>query len=174
MHRRIRVVVLGALLAALAVGSASATVRIKRDAGGRVGAYIEAFAMVRNSGQQVVIDGACLSACTLVLGIVPRERICATSNALLGFHAAWSRDNYGRAVRNSAATQILWDIYPEEIRGWIARNGGLNSKMIYLRGRELAAVVPPCRGATQRAKRAPGIAPARRQTPATFANKAGE
>jgi hypothetical protein len=167
-------VVLGAIFAAFAVSTASATVRIKRDAGGRVGAYIEAFAMVRNSGQQVVIDGACLSACTLVLGIVPRERICATSKALLGFHAAWSRDNYGRAVRNAAATQILWDIYPEEVRGWIARNGGLNSKMIYLRGRELAAVVPPCKGETARANRGPGITPARRKTPATFANKAGQ
>jgi hypothetical protein len=174
MHRRIRVVILGALLAALAAEAASATVRIKRDAGGRVGAYIEAFAMVRNSGQQVVIDGACLSACTLVLGIVPRERICITRNALLGFHAAWSRDNYGRAVRNSAATQILWDIYPEEVRGWIARNGGLSSKMIYLRGRELAAMVPSCKAEPTRAKRAPGITPARRKTPATFANKAGQ
>ena len=36
-----------------------------------------------------MIDGACLSACTLVLGIVPRERICVTQRAMLGFHAAW-------------------------------------------------------------------------------------
>ena len=34
----------------------------------------------------------CASACTIVLGAVPRDRICLTPNASLGFHAAYDRD----------------------------------------------------------------------------------
>ena len=33
--------------------------------------------------------GICNSACTLVLGIVPLNRICATPRASLGFHQAY-------------------------------------------------------------------------------------
>ena len=32
-----------------------------------------------------MIDGRCLSACTLVRGVIPRERICVTRRARLGF-----------------------------------------------------------------------------------------
>ena len=55
--------------------------------GGAVDAYLAAFARVRQSGERVVIDGPCLSACTLVLTTIPRSRICVTRRAVLGFHA---------------------------------------------------------------------------------------
>jgi hypothetical protein len=31
------------------------------------------------------------------------------------------------------------------VRGWIRRRGGLNSRLLLLRGRELAAIYPSCR-----------------------------
>jgi len=34
--------------------------------------------------------------------------------------------------------------YPASVRAWIARRGGLTPKMMYLRGRDLAAIVAPC------------------------------
>jgi len=34
--------------------------------------------------------------------------------------------------------------YPAPVRAWIARHGGLTPKMMYLRGRDLAAIVAPC------------------------------
>jgi hypothetical protein len=37
----------------------------------------------------VIIDGFCASACTIVLGTVPHDKICVTFRAKLGFHAAW-------------------------------------------------------------------------------------
>ena len=43
--------------------------RISDDVGGRIGAYVEQFSQVKQTGERVVIDGACLSACTLVLEI---------------------------------------------------------------------------------------------------------
>jgi hypothetical protein len=126
------------------ISSASATMRISEDRGGQIGRYLQAFAAVRSSGEKVVIDGNCLSACTLVLGIVPRERICATQNARLGFHAAWMPDSDGRPVTSTLGTQALWDIYPAAVRRWIKRHGGLSRKMIYLQGRDLSGIVASC------------------------------
>ena len=83
---------------ALSIASASATVLIVEDGGGRMEDYAARFRQVRQSGQAVVIDGPCLSACTMVLGIVPLDRICATPNAVLGFHGAWAYDDDGGRV----------------------------------------------------------------------------
>jgi hypothetical protein len=68
----------GAVAAALTMSSAQAAVVIKSDPGGQIGPYLENLAVLRGSGQKVVIDGPCLSACTMVLGVIPRERICVT------------------------------------------------------------------------------------------------
>ena len=61
--------VLGALFIA---GSASADVRIVNDPGGEVSSYLRTFYEMRAAGDRIVIDGSCLSACTLLTGIVPR------------------------------------------------------------------------------------------------------
>ena len=108
-----------AALVALSASNAFATVRITDDVGGRIGTYVEAYSAVRSSGERVMIDGACLSACTLVLGIVPRERICVTQRAMLGFHAAWMPGPAGRPVASAVGTQALWEVYPAHLRRWI-------------------------------------------------------
>jgi len=118
--------------------------RISEDRGGQIGHYLQTFTLLRSSGERVVIDGNCLSACTLVLGVIPRSRICATSRARLGFHAAWMPDSEGRPITSPMGTQALWNLYPTSVRRWINRHGGLSRKMIYLQGRELASIVPSC------------------------------
>ena len=143
---RVRATLLGAALfiASLTTG-ASATMRISDDVGGRIGAYVDQYSEIRNSGERVVIDGACLSACTLVLGIVPRNRICVTRKAMLGFHAAWMPGANGKPVPSAVGTQALWDLYPQNVRHWINARGGLSPKMMFLRGAELMAMYPECR-----------------------------
>ncbi|HVY00737.1 MAG TPA: hypothetical protein VHA55_13210 [Pseudorhodoplanes sp.] len=135
----------GVLLAMLATTPGFATVRIANDPGGQIGPYLEKLNSIRSSGENVVIDGPCLSACTMVLGIIPRDRICVTPRAQLGFHAAWNPGSGGRRIVSIAGTEVLWDIYPQHIRRWIAQRGGLSPKMKYLSGRELAAMYPTCR-----------------------------
>src|SRR5436309_4264450 len=130
----------GTILAAASAPSASAAVRIVSDAGGQIGPYLESLAQLRSSGQNVIIDGPCLSACTMVLGVIPRERICVTARARLGFHAAWHPGENGRPVTSREATKLLMDIYPEHVRSWIAQRGGLSPKMMFLSGRELASM----------------------------------
>jgi hypothetical protein len=132
------------ILMAMAGSPASATQRITDDPGGQLGPYLQHLAAVRSSGEQVVIDGPCLSACTMVLGVIPRNRICVTPRAQLGFHAAWRPDENGAQVTSRDGTQLLMSKYPQQVRNWIAHRGGLSRQMMYLSGRELASMYPSC------------------------------
>ncbi len=124
---------------------ASAEIRIIQSPGGEVGPFLDLFEKVRDSGQRVVIDGPCLSACTLVLSMIPGDRICVTKRAVLGFHAARSVDRRGRSYAEPEASQVVLAAYPAAVRDWISHRGGLTSRLLLLRGRELAAINPRCR-----------------------------
>ena len=128
-----------------AIAQAEAEVRILASPGGQVGPFLDLFDRVRESGERVVIDGPCLSACTLVLMTIPEERICVTRRAVLGFHAARSIDRRGRTYAEPEASRAVLESYPPPVRDWISRRGGLTSRMLLLRGRELAAIYPRCR-----------------------------
>jgi hypothetical protein len=103
------------------------------------------FEQVRQSGERVVIDGPCLSACTLVLSMVPSERICVTRRAVLGFHAARSVDRRGHMYAEPEASQLVLEAYPPPVRDWIEHRGGLTSRLLLLRGRELKMMYRSCR-----------------------------
>ncbi len=140
-------IVTGLLVAILLVAGMAAShaaVRIADDRGGRIGTYVDKYQDLRSSGETVVIDGLCASACTIVLGAIPHDKICVTSHATLGFHAAWDFGANGRAVTNAEATQMLYSMYPTPVRRWIARRGGLTPHMIFLHGRELQSMYRPC------------------------------
>jgi hypothetical protein len=126
------------------IEASDAAVRIVDDPGGRIGAYVDRYQGMRSSGEMVIIDGYCASACTIVLGTVPHDKICVTSRARLGFHAAWDPGSNGRRITNPEATQSLYSIYPFEVRHWIDQRGGLTPHMIFLSGRELVAMYRPC------------------------------
>src|SRR6516225_10020600 len=132
-------------IVALSAAPSRAEVRIIASPGGQVGPFLDLFEEVRASGERVVIDGPCLSACTLVLSIVPNERICVTRRAVLGFHAARSVDRRGRLYAEPEASQEVLHAYPAPVQDWINRRGGLTSRLLLLRGRELAAMYRPCR-----------------------------
>ena len=134
-----------ALLCALALTPVRAEIRILASPGGQVGPFLDMFEQVRESGERVVIDGPCLSACTLVLSVVPNDRICVTRRAVLGFHAARSMDRRGRLYAEPEASEQVLEAYPAAVRGWIRSRGGLTSRLLLLRGRELAAIYPRCR-----------------------------
>jgi hypothetical protein len=135
---------LAAAVLACSTTSASATLRIIEDHGGGVGKYLQAFAKVRSTGERVIIDGDCESACTMVLGLVPSKQICVTPRARFGFHAASIPNNDGRLVTNGLATEALWGIYPASVRRWIIQHGGLTKRMIYMEGRSLDGIVATC------------------------------
>src|SRR5271166_1161588 len=88
---------------------ALADIRIEGSPGGEASSFLSFFEMVRESGQRVVIDGPCYSACTLVLSTVPRNRICVTRRAILGFHAARLIDEFGHLYPAPEATRVVND-----------------------------------------------------------------
>jgi hypothetical protein len=135
---------LAAVLLLAGVGASHAVVRIAEDRGGRIGTYVDKYQDLRSSGEEVIIDGLCASACTIVLGALPRDKICVTTHANLGFHAAWDFGTNGRAVTNPEATQMLYSMYPAPVKRWIAQRGGLTPHMIFLRGKQLQTMYKPC------------------------------
>ena len=134
-----------AVFAVLTPSLTFAEVRISGDPGGEVAAYVHKYQEIRTSGERVVIDGPCLSACTLLTGILPRNQVCVTSRAMLGFHAAsYYDDTSRRLVPTRAGSRVVMHLYPPEIRRWIERHGGLTPHMIQLRGRELSSLYRTC------------------------------
>jgi hypothetical protein len=141
----VKAILLVVVLCGLALTPARAEFRILGSPGGQVGPFLDLFERMRDTGERVVIDGPCLSACTLVLSMVPNERICVTRRAVLGFHAARSIDRRGRMNAEPEASELVMEAYPATVRGWIHRHGGLTSRLLLLRGRELAAIYASCR-----------------------------
>jgi hypothetical protein len=132
------------LVCLMAIAPALADVRILASAGGRVDDYLHLFAQLRQSGERIVIDGPCLSACTLVLSTIPRNRICVTGRAVLGFHAPRLVDQTGRSYTSSQATRAVVASYPSGIRAWLKGHGGLTQTLILLRGHELTSLYRRC------------------------------
>jgi hypothetical protein len=139
-----RLLIAATVCIAVALPATAADFRIMGSLGGAVAPYVELFQRIRDSGDRVIIDGPCLSACTLVLSLVPNDRICVTRRAILGFHAARSIDAKGRSYAEPEATRVVLKAYPQPVRDWIVRRGGLTSRVLLLRGRELAAMYPAC------------------------------
>jgi len=131
----------------LANTAVRADYRITRDHGGLVDEYKAKYAELRDRGERVVIDGICNSACTLVLGIVPLNRICVTPRARLGFHQAYydKRWTFGLRVTSSSGTDDMMTVYPVGVQNWIRKQGGLTPDMKRLKnGYELWMIVNPC------------------------------
>ena len=141
---KLRWMLLGLLQLAL-VQPSNATTRIAGDMGGPLGDYLLMFAAIRDSREQVMIDGRCFSACTLVTAVVPKNRICITERAVLGFHAGWFENEAGERVTSPTGTRVLYEMYPPMIRNWIARQGGLGTRTIVLVARDLATLYRYCR-----------------------------
>lgn len=99
------------------------TVDVSDDHGGRVTEYDARWAGLAARGVSVRIVGPCQSACTVLLGHIPRSRICVTGAASFGFHLA----------NLPAATATLWAAYQGDIRAWINAHGGLTHEFIWMR-----------------------------------------
>jgi hypothetical protein len=136
--------VIASVLILISAFPALGEIRILASPGGTAAEFTTLFEQIERTGERVVIDGPCFSACTLVLSIVPSERICVTRRAVLGFHAARWLDQKGRTYAAPEATRVVTATYPLTVQTWIEQHGGLTAKPILLRGRQLAALYPRC------------------------------
>src|SRR5262245_18108002 len=86
----------------------------------------------------VRIDGECVSACAYVLGIMPKERVCVTRQAVFGFHMA--TDDTG-----APAPEFTREVYartlPASVQAWLARQGPLSvRRMVWLPAHEVVRI----------------------------------
>ena len=125
-------------------------IRITNNEGGSIIRAERHWKMVAARGDRVVIDGLCQSACTVILGIVPRNHLCYTDRAVLGFHMAFKRPpgyqrpfgmrGFDRSNRipDPILTKRLTRWYPAPVRRWIRRHGGLTGlDFKYMRANEM-------------------------------------
>jgi hypothetical protein len=105
-----------------AIPARAETIDVYDDHGGIVPEYDAHWAELGSRGVNVRIVGPCQSACTVLLGHIPRDRICVTPEARFGFHLA----------KVPRSTAILWNSYDSDIRGWINAHGGLTSDFIWM------------------------------------------
>ena len=107
------------------------------------GFYYERSLELIRSLEPVIVDGDCISACTLILRVAPWQ-ICATHRARFVFHAPWSYADDGTMVSTTKARDFLMTLYPSNVRRWIESKGGLTEKYIFLKGAEMYQYVQPC------------------------------
>jgi len=128
-----------ALLLALVLGlfaqrAFAETVDVSDNHGGSVVAYDARWAGLAAKGVSVRIVGPCQSACTVLLGHIPRARICVTPNARFGFHLAHLK----------SAQDTLWAAYQDDIRAWITAHGGLKPDFMWMRAPDIYRYFARC------------------------------
>jgi hypothetical protein len=119
-----RAIVLTVLLglAASPAPARAETIDVSDDHGGSVARYDAVWSNHARAGASVRIVGPCQSACTVLMGHIPRSRICVTPQARFGFHLA----------KLPWATATLWSAYPADIKAWINRHGGLHRDFVWM------------------------------------------
>jgi hypothetical protein len=116
-------VLFAAFLGIAVLPARAETIDVSDNHGGRVAEYDARWAAHARAGASVRIVGPCQSACTVLLGHIPRSRICVTPQASFGFHLA----------HLPQATATLWHAYPAGIKAWINAHGGLQRDFIWMR-----------------------------------------
>jgi hypothetical protein len=103
------------------------------DQGGDIATYLNAVAEADSSSALVVIEGTCISACTIKLAA---RRRCVRDNAVLWFHAAVA----GSAI-STIGNSAMIDAYPPRVREEVLRRHMLDNPSLdpenTLTGREL-------------------------------------
>ena len=118
---KILALLLASTLSIACASQSLALVRIANDRGGLIQRYLDRYDELKGTGQTVVIDGLCASACTIVLAKIPSGRVCVTERANLAFHAAWDLGAGGRHITNREATRMIYSMYPAPVRSWNLR-----------------------------------------------------
>jgi hypothetical protein len=123
-----------ALVTSVATAKAQ-TVDITDEHGGLLVLYQQRWEKLAAQGVHVRVVGPCVSACTVLIGYIPRDNICVMPNAAFGFH--WATVQF--------ATAELWKTYPLDIRGWINTHGGLTEQLIWLQAPDIYQYFNKCR-----------------------------
>lgn len=122
---------------------AGATTVITNDLGGLISKYEKRYTRLAKSGGRVIIDGGCLSACTLAVDMV--KNVCATPNGLLGFHSGAEKGRQG-FYYSRRASNMMYRHFSARTRAVLIRHGwdGLSEhpELIFIPASELVKTCP--------------------------------
>lgn len=111
------------------------------DPGGDVETYTRWWDRVAAADDTVVIDGACISACTIFLGKIAPERVCMTEKAVLGLHRVSGTPN------DDDMTEIYVRMtYPKWIQDMIIARGPLKTWPMWFYPEDLWPNIQMCPG----------------------------
>jgi hypothetical protein len=80
--------------------------------GGDVEEFLDSYEDKRDTGRPVKVTGTfCISACTLVLSVMPKERLCSDPNTQFGFHSATVQGKFAPGPSRS-----LFHTYPQALQ----------------------------------------------------------
>lgn len=148
---------LTALALLLSVSPATAgTVVIDGDKGGWLHKYQELFNEV--SSDQIVIDGECMSACTIFLAA---PKVCVTESAVLGFHKPFrviretkqiAKGDAFVKMANDGWQTSFYNIMPDGVKALLntapripsPTEGDAIGDMFRIKGRDLKGAIPMC------------------------------
>lgn len=122
---------------------------IQNDDGGVVHERLGLYLQMAERGDKFVIDGDCVSACTFLLFTNPKENVCVTPNARLGFHSAFFVFPPGVVVPAIATTRFIWNSYPKAVTALLKKKGWSGPDqpqydLVYIEGAELRTLIQPC------------------------------
>jgi len=118
--------------------------------GGEVDVFAAKYEKIRESGRRVVIDGPCVSACTIVASL-PKDRVCVTPRAELGVHLASDGDEDAPQDHAMVLQYTEWAVkkyYPQAMQDWIKAHGGLQEDVKFIKGNDLLAIFNACKKST--------------------------
>lgn len=115
--------------------SAQADILVRGDYGGKIRDYLNRWADYKASGKRVVLDGGCLSACTMFTSL---PNACITERVILGFHQG----------TKSRATRTMRMMWPDKLRELVDKEGSLASfesgEFTLLYYNDLKDILPSC------------------------------
>lgn len=121
--KKLKALALGLVMTLLASGVVAAPhLRITFDPGGEIDHFLLKYDALHQAGAIVVIDGPCISACTLVTAMIRRDRVCVTERATMGFHSASLVSPFGRK-HSEDGTALLWGLYPDDVKELVKEAG---------------------------------------------------
>jgi hypothetical protein len=103
---------------------------IHKDMGGDLQDRLAEVEVLRGQGVAVRIEGTCVSACTLYLGL---PKTCVTETAILGFHGPRTRFDGLPLPRASfeRLSQQMASHYPPALRHWFMTKARLVTQSYY-------------------------------------------
>lgn len=87
---------------------------VRNDDGGDIGEYAGKYHDLLQMHVPIKFDGYCASSCIIAIGIYPPSMLCATPNAIFGFHGV---GNGHDANLNARAAK---EFFPPKVAAWYA------------------------------------------------------